>query len=224
VYTSAISWDGCFLATSSADKTIRVYDIRTKEVRFRFTYEEASTLGFSPDGRLLAAGNKAGNLTVFRLADGTTAVLHHGGSVNQVLFSPDGRYMATASDDRIARVFETSGWRLRLQMRHQSPVPSVAFSWDRRYVISAGQDDAVQVFDVTTGTEVERLDIPGGITAVAVSQDNRIIVLSAKVISGHWFRPDDLIREACSRVTRNLSPEEWKQFMGAEPYRETCSR
>jgi WD40 repeat protein len=158
------------------------------------------------------------------LADGTTAVLHHGGSVNQVVFSPDGRYMATGSDDRIARVFETSGWSLRWQMRHQSPVPGVAFSWDRRYVISGGQDDAVQVFDLTTGKEVERLNIPGGITAVALSHEDRIIVLSAKVVSGHWGRPDDLIREACSRVTGNLSPEEWKQFMGAEPYRETCPR
>jgi WD40 repeat protein len=228
MYTSAISWDGHYLATSSADKTVRTYDIRTKETTSKktpvFPYDEATTLGFSPDGRLLAAGNGTGNLTVFRLADGTTRVLQHDDRVNQVVFSPDGRYMATGSQDKVARVFATSGWKPVLQIRHQSPVPAVAFSWDGRYVISGGHDDTAQVFEIATRKEVARLEHPGGITAVAASHDNRIIVLSAKVISGHWFRPEDLIREACSRVTRNLSPDEWKQYMGGEPYRNTCAK
>jgi hypothetical protein len=32
----------------------------------------------------------------------------------------------------------------------------------------------------------------------------------------------DLIDEACARLTRNLTPEEWRQYLGDEPYRKTC--
>jgi WD40 repeat protein len=224
VYTSAISWDGRTLATSSADRTLRTYDIGTKEKKSTFKFGRASTLEFSPDGRLLAAGDDEGNLTLFRLADGTTSVLPQGGRVNQIVFSRDGRYLATGSADKSARVFETSDWKLRLQMKHPSDVPAVAFSWDGRYIISGGHDDDARVFEIATGAEVALLEHPGGISALVFGRDNRIIALSAKVISGHWFYPADLIREACSRLTTpNLTPDKWKQYMGSEPYRKTCA-
>lgn len=214
VYTSAISWDGRTLATSSADATLRTYDIGTKEKKSSFTYGRASTLAFSPDGRLLAAGSDGGNLTLFRLADGTTSVLPPGGRVDQIVFSPDGRYLAYGSDDGYARVFDTARWKLKLRIKHQSEVPAVAFSWDGRYVISGGHDNFAHVFEISTGIEVARMEHPGGITAIAVSHDNRIVALSTKVISGHWLRPDDLIREACARVLPTLNDDELEQYHG----------
>ena len=120
-------------------------------------------------------------------------------------------------------MFDTSLWKLRLQIKHQGEVPAVAFSWDGRYVISGGHDNAARVFEIGGRTEVARMEHPGGITAIAVSRDNRIVALSNRVISGHWFRPDDLIREACSRIPPDLS-REWKQYMGDEPYPHACTK
>jgi hypothetical protein len=34
--------------------------------------------------------------------------------------------------------------------------------------------------------------------------------------------PEDLIAEACARLTRNLTQEEWERYLGDEPYRKTC--
>jgi len=36
------------------------------------------------------------------------------------------------------------------------------------------------------------------------------------------WRPEDLIAEACARLPRNLTREEWQQYIGDEPYRPTC--
>lgn len=34
---------------------------------------------------------------------------------------------------------------------------------------------------------------------------------------------EDLIADACARLTRNLTDKEWRQYMGEdEPYRKTC--
>jgi WD40 repeat protein len=39
-----------------------------------------------------------------------------------------------------------------------------------------------------------------------------------------WFwRPEDLIAEAGSRLTRNMTWQEWQQYLPDEPYRRTCS-
>jgi hypothetical protein len=34
--------------------------------------------------------------------------------------------------------------------------------------------------------------------------------------------PAELIRDACSRLPRNLTREEWRDYLPGEPYRPTC--
>jgi len=36
------------------------------------------------------------------------------------------------------------------------------------------------------------------------------------------LRADALIEAACKRVSRNLTAEEWRNYLGDEPYRKTC--
>jgi hypothetical protein len=36
------------------------------------------------------------------------------------------------------------------------------------------------------------------------------------------WQPEDLIADACTRLPRNLTQEEWQQYVGAEPCRPTC--
>jgi hypothetical protein len=38
----------------------------------------------------------------------------------------------------------------------------------------------------------------------------------------HLWRDDDLLREACARVTRNLTPAEWAKYLPEETYQKTC--
>jgi len=47
---------------------------------------------------------------------------------------------------------------------------------------------------------------------------------SVLTLTRHLLRPQDLIDDACSRLTRNLTVGEWRQYVGAEiPYRKTCA-
>jgi len=40
----------------------------------------------------------------------------------------------------------------------------------------------------------------------------------------HHPNDEDLMTLACQRASRNLTPEEWRQYLGKRPYRETCPR
>ena len=63
------------------------------------------------------------------------------------------------------------------------------------------------------------------VTAVAFSPDGRYVVSGSWDGTARvwWWRPEDLIAEACRRLPRNLTPEEWRQYVGPEaPYHATC--
>jgi WD40 repeat protein len=65
-----------------------------------------TSITFSPDGRLLAATNWNGTVTLWDVASGQrklTLTDHHGG-VLSAAFSPDGRMLATGSEDKTLRL------------------------------------------------------------------------------------------------------------------------
>ena len=108
----------------------------------------------------------------------------HENIINMVAFSPDGRYLATASDDQTARVWEVPSGQEVARITHDGSVEDVAFSPDGRYLATE-----------SSGTARARL----------------------------WRRPEDLHETACSRLTRNLTEQEWQQYLGGQPYHETCT-
>jgi len=64
----------------------------------------------------------------------------------------------------------------------------------------------------------------GYVNSVAFSPDGKYMVTSGGAVIRVWiWRPDDLIAEACSCATRNLTRAEWNQYIGdALPYQAVC--
>jgi hypothetical protein len=66
----------------------------------------------------------------------------------------------------------------------------------------------------------------GFIPAVAISPDNHWLVTGSEDKTARlWnLRLDGLVELACRTAGRNLSADEWKQYMGEEPYHKTCPK
>jgi hypothetical protein len=66
-------------------------------------------------------------------------------------FSPDGKYVVTASLDNSAIVWDTDDGALLRELRgHTSPITSVSFSSDSQYVVTAG-DKTARVWEAAIG-------------------------------------------------------------------------
>ena len=82
------------------------------------------------------------------------APLKHHDGVLWVGYSPDGGRIATASEDRTARVWDARGEPTTGPLTHQHQVLMAAFSPDGRMLATCSLDGTARVWEVATGEPI----------------------------------------------------------------------
>jgi hypothetical protein len=80
------------------------------------------------------------------------------------------------------------------------------------------------VWDARTGARLAQLPDTGYLRAAAFSPDGRYLLAGYdENFAALWlWRPADLRDQACARLTRNLSRDEWAHWFPKQPYRQVC--
>ena len=132
--------DGRIIA--AAGGSVCLWDVKTRLRIVSMTHPDVRTVALSPDNSRIASGS-----TNIRIWDAQTHTQIWGfdsyiGVLYSVSFSPDGRWIASGSDDGTVRVLNSNtGQLIDPPLRGQTRITrSVAFSSDNRQVISGGVD------------------------------------------------------------------------------------
>ena len=228
VYNIVLSPNGKMLITKNHDGMVSVWDL-TSGRKLQKLGSLSDVILFSPNGKLIVRA--VDNVIYFRESSTWRVVCAKrcNANISAAAFSTDGSLIAVATTDGTVRVWEmTEKGKEVARMAHDGSVKAVAFSPNGKWLASAGTDGTVRIWEVLTGEEVVRLHhsqgkfvsfTPDGEWVVSASLD---IMTRVGTIRGWLWRPKDLIAEACNRLPRNLTWEEWQRFIKNAPYHPVC--
>jgi len=161
VHGVAVSPDSRWLASGWGDGIVRIWDAKDpdREARELPRHDgQVERVVFLPDGRLASAGGRSaagsgtsgfGEVKIWDLTTRRVVNLRgHTAIVEGLACSPDGRRLATGSDDRTIKLWDTTTGEEVFTLRgHTAGVLCVAFSPDGRRIASGGYDRTVRVWD-----------------------------------------------------------------------------
>lgn len=191
----ALSPNGKYLATASDNNTIKLWDISShKEIA---TLEHRSVvIAFSPDSKCLitcASFDYQKNVRLWDVKTGTEIVHFPIYSlVNKVAFSPDAKYLATASNDNTARIWNIQSREKIADFYHESGVQKISFSPDGKYLATASfsrdskyhlataSKDIAGVWDATNSKQITRLSQNSDVSNIAFGCDGRYLTIASK--------------------------------------------
>ena len=118
----ALVWspDGVYLAIGRDDTTVQVWNVATITNVYTYTghSDDVLTVAWSPDGKRIASGSADGLVQVWDALTGDHVYTYRGHAdyypghftsgkaVNAVAWSPDGKHIASGSDDMTVQVWQ----------------------------------------------------------------------------------------------------------------------
>ena len=168
---SSLAWspDGRRIASGSYDGTVQVWEVTTGKLllTYRGHPTQVRKVRWSPDGRRIASGGEDSTVQVWEAVDGSHVFTYSGHSrpdftyngqsrgVFALAWSPDGRRIASGSDDTTIQVWEATDGSHVFTYHDGFQVYEVDWSPDGKRLASAG-GNGVKVWDAVS------LDIDGG--------------------------------------------------------------
>lgn len=184
VLAADISTDKTRVAFGGPGRVVKVASVPDGKVlhTFRKPTDWVLSVGFSPEGLLVAAGDRFGGLFVWETKSGKEfhVLRGHTKAVTGIAWRADSDAVISASDDRTARVWDMhTGTELAKWDAHEGGTADVAVHTSGT-VATAGRDGRVRVWDQKGKPLADLGPAADGVLKVAFTADAK------SVVSGDW--------------------------------------
>ena len=186
VWGPSFSPDGSLAAAAWGDEgVVRVLDIDRHTVRQIDAGGFSLSTSFSADGKRLAialADEQMARVFDVSSLEEVFTIRKEGGQMIKVKFSPDGRWIASASYAGTATIWDAPTGALRYTLSaHSFAVRQLAWSPDSTQLLTSSDDGTARLWAISEDGYKQLLsfssqDMPGGVNGVAFSPDGHRVI------------------------------------------------
>ena len=151
-----------------------------------------TSAALSPDGGTFVIGGKEGKMALWHThRPGPQTMLEgHKGRIQSVAFSPDGKWIASASSDGTIGLWQPNGRNIRFLRGHNGVVWDVAFSRDGRTLASSADDGTIKLWNLASMQEAATLHgHEGPVSGLAFSPDGNYLASASEGAVRLWKAP-----------------------------------
>ena len=150
VMSVSFSPKGNTIATASADKTVKFWNLNGREIQtLKGHHALVNSVVFSPDGQTISTASADTTAKLWSLnGKEIQKLIGHKAAVNSVAFSPDGQTIATASWDGSVKIWTRKGKEIATFRGHEAKVLSVRFSPDGHQLVSSDEAGKLIVWNL----------------------------------------------------------------------------
>ena len=187
VYSVCYSGDGKYIASASLDGVVNIWDASNGDlIQSIKDHGWKMSACFSPDDKYLVYASSA--IVIYDIA--SKKAIHiffgHGNHINTISFSPDGKYMVSASYDNKINIYDFSVNHfeddnpIKTLLGHSKSVTSASYSPDGRFILSSSWDGSIIIWDAKTGYPVSKKECcSDGVDFACYSPDGKRIAVAA---------------------------------------------
>ena len=213
---------------------IQFWDINAKKFLDLPLFLNAKNVVFSPSKKYFAYRSFDDSINIYDLELKDTSAFFRAGGYSDLVFTPDENYLVWSAENNSIyfwNIDENQQEGIEL-IGHSDTVEKLVISPDGNYLISNGYMDKVIVWDLESYSKLLSFGLGAQwVDSISVSYDSLNIAITLNTAPkfgtssdlilinldfNHW------ISLGCDIVNRNLTQEEWTQFVGEVEYQQTC--
>ena len=205
--------DGKIIASSSWDKTIKLWNVETGELINTLPHKDAvNSITFSRDSQSLISGTEDNNIyiwNIFAQPKITKVLTGHTDSIKVVTVSPNGlssngdEIIASAGYDNKIKLWSIAGELLQTIDAHNLAITSLAFTPDSQTLASSSWDNTIKLWSIADAGKNSTLlhALTGhqdGVTTISFNSDGTLLA------SGSGDRDIKLWNTETGELIKNL--------------------
>ena len=218
------------LYSASTDKTIMFWDLISETNNEFFNHvARFRCIGISNNGRYLAGGTEDGKVFLWNLSTGKSSVVYNsaGTEIMSLKFNNAGTILVFGDKKGILALLNLRTNKVSKIKAHSARIPDIQFSPNDKLLATASYDGTIKIWNSTRLIlrPVEIKAHEAWALSLAFSKDGKYLISgdNAERIFIWASKNDYLVDQICSKINRNMTKNEWANYVGSDiEYQKTC--
>ena len=231
------SFDGKYLYSASLDGKVLKWDLSSRtNTSMNDGVMPLTSIDVSRNGKYIAGINSDGGVVVWNQENKSDnfRIETAGKNIKVVRFDPENNILALGDVSGKVELWDVSQRKMISEIKaHNAPVNDIQFNTKLKQMATASDDHMVKIFNVLnisdlTEPPISLTDHEGFVMVIQFSPDGQLILSGSyddrENLVSRPAHVDNLIKDICSQISRNMTQDEWNVYVGRDiPVEKTCA-